>query len=136
MAIKPVLQALVLADQVYVDGRTGKKVIAGTFDRLSARKFPATFQRTTWAFVSLTDIQGSASIHLRYTDLHANEVLLGTKRMTVTCNDPLRSVELIIEVPPFPMPHAGPYAFELYTGEELLGSLRVSVTQIKGETPK
>lgn len=136
MAIKPVLQALILADQIYVDRRTGKNVIAGTFRRLWARDFPTKYRTTTWAFVSLTDIQGSAQIHLRYTNLRTNEVLLGTKPMTVTCDDPLQSVELFVEVPPFPMPHPGVYAFELYVGEELLGSLRISVAQIKGEVPK
>lgn len=136
MVIKPVLQALVLADQIYVDRRTGKKVIAGTFDRLWARDFPTKYRTTTWAFVSLTDLQGSAQIQLRYTDLRTNEVLLVTKPMAVTCDNPLQSVELFVEVPPFPMPYPGAYAFELYVGEELLGSLRVSVMQFQGEVPK
>ncbi len=40
---KPVLQALVLADHVYQDKSTGKKIIAGTFNRVcfSRRKRPA-----------------------------------------------------------------------------------------------
>lgn len=33
--VKPVLQAILLADHVYVDGNTGKHVVAGVFDRLS-----------------------------------------------------------------------------------------------------
>ena len=31
---KPLLQALILADHVYQDAQTGKKVIAGTFNQL------------------------------------------------------------------------------------------------------
>ena len=32
--MKPVLQALVLADKVYHDRQTGKKIIAGTFNAI------------------------------------------------------------------------------------------------------
>lgn len=40
--IRPILQAMVLADQVYEDKSTGKKVIAGTFNTLLfARRHPS-----------------------------------------------------------------------------------------------
>ncbi len=129
MVQKPTLQALVLADQVYVDARTGKKIIAGTFSGLWASSFPTSLGRTTWAYVCLTEVQGTVPISLRYTDLASNEVLLGTKPITLQSDNPLASHELIVEVPPFPMPHAGTYVFEVYVAEESIGSLRITVAE-------
>ena len=131
MVQKPILQALVLADQIYVDIRTGKTVIAGAFSRLWTTKFPTKLGFSTWAYVCLTELQGSVPIALRYIDLQTNEVLLGTDLITIQSDDPLASRELIIEVPPFPMPHAGAYVFELYAGDEAIGSLRITVAKLE-----
>lgn len=129
MATKPVLQALVLADQIYVDARTGKKVIAGTFNNLWAPSFPAQFERTTYAFICLTGIRDTVELILRYVDLRSNEVLMETNPFSVSCDNPLKSVEILQPVPHFPMPHEGVYAFEVYAGAEMLGSLRISASK-------
>lgn len=134
MVQKPTLQALVLADQVYVDARTGKKIISGTFSNLWAKTFPASFGRSTWAYVCLTEVQGTVPITLRYTDLANNEVLLGTKEISVQSDNPLASHELIVEVPPFPMPHAGVFVFEVYAGDEAIGSLRITASELQAGT--
>ncbi|MDA0836111.1 MAG: hypothetical protein O3A29_22800 [Planctomycetota bacterium] len=126
----PVLQALVLADQIYVDRETGKKVIAGTFNALISAKFPSQFERKTWAYICLTEVSGKTDIVLRYVDLDDNSVLLESPSMEVNAASPLHSVEVITEIPPFPMPKPGTYAFEVYTGDDLLGSLRVTVNAL------
>lgn len=131
MVQKPVLQALVLADHIYVDERTKKKVIAGTFSCLWAKEFPASLNRTTWAHICLTEVQGSVPVSLRYTDLKSNEVLLRTEGLTLQSDNPLMSHELAVEVPPFPMPHPGVYVFEVYVGEEAIGSLRLTVGKLE-----
>lgn len=131
MVTEPVLQALVLADQIYADAGSGKKVIAGTFNQLRATQFPAMFSRTTHAFICLTDIQGTVELVLRYVDLRTNEVLMESPGVSVSSDDPLKSVEIVAEVPPFPMPHEGTFAFELHAGGTLLGSLRILVSKTK-----
>ena len=128
---KPVLHALVLADHIYVDAATGKNIIAGAFHTLWARRFPTTLGRTTWAYVCLTEVRGSVSVSLRYTDLQSCEVLLATKPLVMTSTNPLVSHELIVEVPPFPMPHAGTYVFEVYAGAESVGSFRLTAAELK-----
>ena len=130
MVRKPTLQALVLADHVYIE-QTGKKIIAGTFNRIWSRDFPSVLGRTTWAYICLTDLQGSVPIALRYTDLRTNEVLLGTKPITAESTDPLASGELIVEVPPFPLPHEGAYAFEVFAADESIGALRITVSKLE-----
>ena len=135
MVQNPILQALVLADHVYTDAMSGKKIIAGVFHNLWAAAFPTRFSRWTWAYVCLTELKGSVPITLRYTDLQTNEVLLSTRTLTMQSSDPLQSCELLIQVPPFPMPHAGTYVFEVFAGDESIGSLRITVGEIKkGET--
>lgn len=130
MVTKPVLQALVLADHIYVDARSGKKVLAGTFNQLGASKFPTQFGRTTYAFICLTEIKGTVKLVLRYVDLRTNHVLMEMQELSVSSDDPLKSVEIVADVPSFPMPHDGAFAFEVHAGGEMIGSLRVSVTKI------
>jgi len=36
---------------------------------------------------------------------------------------------LAVEVPPFPMPHEGVYAFELHAGGEMIGARRIRVAR-------
>lgn len=148
---KPVLQALILADHVYQDKETGKKIIAGTFNRLSltkvkpktpppdpeqAAKAPrqlsaAEVRRpgSPTAFVSLTDVHGQTDLELRYVDLSDGRVLLGAK-FRVQSDNPLNTVESLVPMPPLPVPHPGVYALELLYENEPLGSLRVTAAEV------
>ena len=128
----PVLQAIVLADQIYTDAMSGKKVIAGTFNALQPQQIPSQFNRSTFAYLCLTDVKGTVTLELRYVDLQTNEMLLGLHGVQVAAKSPLDSVELVIEVPPFPIPHEGVYAFEAHSNDTILGSLRITVMQ-RGE---
>lgn len=130
MHTKPVLQALVLADQVYTDAVTKKKIIAGTFNHLWAGEFPTTFERKTYAFICVTEVYGKVPIVLRYVDLYSNEVLMESPRVEVRADDPTESVEMVFPVPPFPMPREGVFAFEVHAGGEVLGSLRIKASKI------
>ncbi len=103
MTNQPVLQALVLADQVYRDADTGKMIIAGTFRQLWARKFGETLGRWTYAYICLTELNGTAKLELRYVNLKTMEVHLKTG-IEVSCDDPLSTIEFALPVPPLPMP--------------------------------
>ena len=126
---RPVLQALVLADHIYRDMLTGKGVIAGTFNSLKSVNFPTVFARTTFAYMSLTDFLGKVELALRYVDLNDHKVLMECPVKVESANK-LGTVEVIVEVPQFPMPHPGPYAFDVVCNDELLGSLRIHVDQV------
>lgn len=123
------LQALILADHIYQDATTGKKVIAGTFNTLQPLTFPSMLPQVTYAFLSLTEVQGKLPLILRYVDARDLRVLMEAP-FEVESNDPLQSIEVIVGIPPFPMPHPGTFTFELHSREgECLGSLRVAVRQ-------
>jgi hypothetical protein len=134
MNVRPILQSLVLADHIYIDAKTGKKIIAGTFNHLAAPEFPSFFGRTTYAFISMTEVHGNTPVTLKYTDLSNSETLLEIRDLPMEApNDPLATVEMVVELPRFPMPHEGIFAFEVYAHEEQIGSLRIQVSLSKDE---
>jgi hypothetical protein len=134
MNVRPILQALVLADHIYIDAKTGKKIIAGTFNHLAAPEFPSHFGRTTYAFISMTEVHGNTPVTLKYTDLSNSETLMEIRDLPMEApNDPLATVEMVVELPRFPMPHEGIFAFEVYAHEEPIGSLRIQVSQSNEE---
>jgi hypothetical protein len=148
--LKPVLQALVLADHVYKDVFTGKMVIAGAFNQVHFTKRapergteqPAGQPRklewhevarmgSPFAYISLTEIRGTLPIELRYVDLEDNVVMLRME-LSVVSKSPLATAEIVVQLPPLPTPHAGVYALELLTENEPLGSLRITAIEGKG----
>src|SRR3972149_3657098 len=129
----PVLQAILLADQVYRDAATGKVIIAGTFNHLWAPGFPTDFGRTTFVYLSLAELHGTVELSLRFVNLRDERVLMETTLPPVSSNAPLRGGEIVAEVPPIPMPAPGAYAFELYAGPERLGALRIQISQAKSQ---
>ncbi|MCH7812621.1 MAG: hypothetical protein IID40_01240 [Planctomycetes bacterium] len=129
----PKLQALVLADHVYIDAQSGKKIIAGTFNTLRPKEIPSVSGQAAQAFVSVTNIHGALELVLRYVDLEDNRVLCESQPIKVVCDNPLSTVDLVVPLPPLPMPHEGVFAFEVYTGSHLLGSLRVTVAKLERE---
>jgi len=85
--VKPVLQALLLADRIYEDKATGKKIVAGIFQAVFFKKaedlkaelekrgvsgagMPGGFHAgAPYAYISLTDLRGTQPFILRYVDL-------------------------------------------------------------------
>jgi hypothetical protein len=143
--VKPTLQALLVADRVYRDAATGKFIIAGTFNRLCYSKTPPVTPPSgqtpgkvmggmdagsPYAYVSLTEVRGKVPLVFRYVDLTDNNPLL-VSEFEVQANSPLETVELVLPLPRLPIPHAGVFAFEIASGNEPLGSVRLVVEEMK-----
>jgi len=142
--VKPVLQALLLAERVYEDKTSGTKVICGVFNKIVGKAKPAeeTDSRPTTkrrlrpedvrqpgsptAYINLTEVREKVLLELRYVSLRTHEVLLRAE-VAVECHNPLQTVELVVPMPMLPVPHEGVYALELLWNDELLGSVRVTV---------
>ena len=129
MNSSPVLQALVLADHIYTD-ESGKRIICGTFSRIYCRKFPTTFDRSTFAFVLLADVIGALTLQLRFVYLKDNRILMQSPSIRLQSRDPLTPVDLAIKIPPFPLPEEGIYSFECYADETLIGLVRLQVSKV------
>jgi hypothetical protein len=150
---KPVLQSLILADHIYEDKLTGKRVIAGVFNRIIRGKkvmkpapgpegaeggqrlleIPPTGLQSgsPFAYMSLTEIRGAQKFVLQFVNLEDNAALFKSE-IKVECQDPLYTVELTVPLPPLSPPRGGVYALELLHDNELLGSLRIVVDEQNG----
>jgi hypothetical protein len=111
------LQALILADHIYQDHVTGKYVIAGTFHQLNIAQFPSTFARSIGVFVSFRGVTGHNKLNLAVVDPLDDTVLIQTPTFEFDWTDENRPVELAVEVPPMPLPHAGQYSFRLLVND-------------------
>lgn len=143
--VKPKLQSLILANQVFQDKESNNFVIAGTFNRLIVRQnspnqddpsaeTPAQPQQRSinelrsagspWLFFSLTDILGKVSCSLRYVYLNDYQVLFSTE-FTVESVDRLVTFEHRLPLPTLPFVGYGQYALEFLAQDEMIGSLRI-----------
>jgi hypothetical protein len=148
-AVKPVLQALVIAEHIYQD-ITGKKVIAGTFNRVNFTRKPLTRQierpdgsqamilpggmqsGSPFAYVNLTDVHENTKLLFRFVNLTKNEVLF-VNEAVVSSKDRLQSIELVLPLPLLPIHEEGVYAFEVVSEGEILGTYRIAAEEIKTE---
>ena len=146
--MKPVLQALLLADRIYRD-TTGKHIITGTFNKLCFAKGVAkpktaeidgekrqvipggTQAGSPSAYISLTDIRWKIKCVLRYVNLDRDQVLFQTQ-FSIECPDPLQTIELVLPMPMLPhMP--GVHALEFLCDDEPIGSHRIIVEEIEAK---
>lgn len=148
--MKPVLQALVLAERIYED-RSGKKVIAGTFnvvligktqpsqevehpDGSRQRLIPGgTDMGCPAVYVSLTDVVEGTEIILRFVNVSKNQEML-SKGYRIESVDRLATVEIVAQLPPFSRMglEAGTFSLDVLWKGEILGSHRVRVVDISG----
>jgi len=143
--VKPHLQSLILANQVFQDKESNNFVIAGTFNRLQFRHvqpnegggLPEPLAQpqqksinelrragSPWLYFSLTDIVGQVACSIRYVFLKDNQVLFSTK-FTIDSNDRLATFEHKLALPQLPIIGPGQYAIEFFAHDEMIGSLRV-----------
>jgi hypothetical protein len=144
--VKPVLQALVLADHVYED-KTGKKIIAGTFHGIKfSRKPPITEvvlpdgskkltvaggmqSGSPYAYLSLTDVCTNTVLSVQFIYLTKNIVIFNMD-LRIECDNRLGTVEIVLPLPKLPIQEAGTYALEVICEGEIIGSSRITAEDI------
>lgn len=146
--MKPILQALLVADHVYVDAATNKKIVAGIFHRMSIAKsnieeevkksedgtrkleIPQSGHRSgsPFCYISLTEIRSNQKFTLRFVNLEDDQALFQTE-FEASCNNPLETIEAVFALPVLPLKGAGHYALELLWDQEPLGCHRITVVE-------
>ncbi len=149
--VKPLLQALLLADHVYTDATTGKKIVAGIFHTIYLRhdapepitkedgttdegkvtiRVPAAGLQagSPFCYASVTEVRGEQTFKLRFVDLDDDSVLLECE-FPVTSSNPLEIHEQVIPLPMLQITRPGSYAMELLWNDEQIGSHRVNVVE-------
>ena len=119
--MKPQARSILLADHVYRDAESGKCVIAGTFNRIGADRFPATHPSSTM-YLNLTDFVGKASLKVRLT-FDSDGESLGEKSFVVESTNRLGSCEVMVRLNNLSFPQPGRYSLEVWCNEEYLGHL-------------
>lgn len=130
MHLLPQLQALVLAERVYVDTASGRKVIAGTFDGFAAPAFPAPFVHPAHAYVSVTDLRGRITFTIKVIDNRDLGVIAASPSLVVEGGDPHTTLEFVMGLPAFQVPHPGTYSLELHANDEKIAARRITVAQL------
>ena len=157
--MKPILQALLVADHVYSDAYTGKKIVVGIFHSVKFKPRPlgqgdkppgqgdkpgtTTIQvdaggqkaGSPFCYISLTELHGERNFELRYVDLAENNSLFSS-RFTIKSDDPIGTQEVVFPLPELPMVRAGTFAMELLCDDEPIGSYRIEVSEMGDEKPK
>lgn len=131
MKQKPVLQAFILADDVYQGVNHRKFSIVGTFNMISSSVFPSMFHKPTKAYINIAELLNDSEITLRYVDLEDLSVLFESPKFPVKKAMNNRNIEVIIDIPPFPIPHPGVYNLELWIDDTLLSIAKVVVEKIE-----
>ena len=127
--LRPNVQSFILADQVYIDSRTGKKIIAGTFNHVHLGASQNSLGRGVFAYLALTNCRGRVELQLKHVDLADDRVLHRSGRIGFDADDPLQTYEIVVEIPPLPLPHEGAYALEAWCNGEVAGSIRLGVVR-------
>ncbi len=151
--MRPVLQALVLAERIYEDKLSKKKIIAGTFNQVVFGKFPneeedlpdgtkrkiirgGTDFGCPAAYVSLTDVVDGTEITLQFVNVSKNLVLFQTS-FRIEPADRLATIEIIAPLPPIMqfIREAGTYTLDVVWQGEILGSQRLRVVELPTQEP-
>lgn len=123
----PALNAMLICDQVVQDEATGKTVLVGIFETVSAYQFPAR-HGFLCIYAKLTDAQGEYRIRLELVRLEDLRVI-GQGKLRATFGDRMAPAELIFQVGDLLFQGPGRYEFRLYANDRWMGSKSLNVLQ-------
>ena len=126
---QPILNALVLADNVYRDEHSGKCVIAGTFNQISFAKFPGVHPSTS-IYINLSDFSGTHSMAMRIVRLSDGRMLGQSEPRDIVQKDRLGHAEINLRLPQLRFEQPGMHVLELLWNDHLLGSCKINVVQL------
>jgi hypothetical protein len=145
--MKPVLQALILAERIYED-KSNKKIICGTFNALTITKLAnreikspdgTTLPLVTGGtdpgcpavYISLTDVVDGTEITLQMANVSKNTMIFGAG-LTLHTPDRLATIEIVAPLPPLSsfVKEAGTFSLDVVWRGEILGSHRLLVKEI------
>ena len=130
MAAPPVLQALLVCDQVVQEVGTMKRSAIGIFTELLALRFPAVHASLA-VYFAVTDAEGKYAIELELDDLERNQVVGGVRGIEMVARDKLAVTDFHLTFHNVQFPHPGKYEFRLLFNGHLAGSRTITLREMK-----
>lgn len=129
--VAPIVQAMLLCDQVYHDKLTGKFVVAGTFTGITSRTVGVGvfYSASVWLFIVFVSAHGQCDLQLRYVSLKDNKEYLTSPKFKLPSGKPLETTSWGIQVPQLPLPHYGRFGLEAYVNDHYVGTAYIDVTK-------
>ena len=125
----PLLLALLLCDSTIREAGSGKISLIGTFNSLFAHNFPCVHPSMS-VYAALSDGRGKVPCELRMTCLESGARVFGVNG-SIDFKDPTSVAELCFQFNQMPLQQAGIYSIEFFANDELLGTRKLKVDQVK-----
>lgn len=116
-AVVPYIKAILLCDQVIVDGATQKKTLVGLFDRVNYLSLPV--QQELTLFAKLTDAEGYYQFRVEYVHVSTDRVIANLGMGNASITDRLSGFDLIFRFP-VQIEEQGLYELRLFANDVYL----------------
>ena len=142
--MKPILQAIVLAERIYED-KSNKKIIAGTFNQINIGQVPlvqiqapdgtiktglpgGTDPGCPVLYISLTDVVDGTELTLQFVNMSKNITIFQTG-LRINSTNRLATVEIVAPLPPMAVlgREHGDFSLDILWNGEIIGSHRLLV---------
>lgn len=124
--MSPTLQSIWLAQAVDQDD-SGRVTVSGIFDTLLVER-GSDYTSGAFVFFAVRGVHGEAALRLVYVDLADDETILVERNLRVN-GSPLETTDVSVRINHIPVPHMGTYAWEVFHGDERLGTTRVEAME-------
>lgn len=128
---KPIVQAMVVCDNVYRDEGTKKSVLSGTFSTIFSGGFPNTHGHLA-IYLALTDIAEKGMLQVVFRNEQDHDVAIQLPAWRID-RLPGRTeiLELCGNIAGLPLPGEGVFEFAAFWNDSFLASKRVNLVKLK-----
>lgn len=130
----PKVKTILLCQRVLVDKTAQDVSLIGVFDTVAAERFPFVLPRIA-VYTQLLEARGDYEFAATLVDLREELPELGTSEpIHVSSEDPLRTIEVVVEVKGITIPHEGKYEFQVRANGQVIGQAAFEAKK-KGGNP-
>lgn len=125
----PLVLALCVCDDVWVDQNTRKQSVLGIYGSIAADSFPHSVPHLA-VYTSLTECFGKIKLRVRLVDVDEELPPVFDGQQEMDSPDPRATIQGAVRARNVVFPHPGEYRVQLYTNDELLLERRLIVFKI------
>ncbi|MBI3844764.1 MAG: hypothetical protein HY292_09020 [Planctomycetes bacterium] len=115
----PVLDGIILCDQIIEDRLSGKKSIIGIFQEILAAKFPCVHP-CMWIYAAISDAEGDFEFELRLLEGESLNRISSSRTSKIRIANRLQRTEIQIRMDGLPLKKPGQYVFQILANGELM----------------